>query len=153
GMSRESVKNLDHDFLLYDFDVLSGSAGFEHRFGQAWSASWRAGAVNYDPRRAGSIESTTRFRGLASVEWLGSSTQVTLGGASGPFIQRGFGASTQFRIFNESRASASVRHAFGHVAAMANGAFTHYNDGNDVYSGGAGLSWESGERAVALRYA
>jgi tetratricopeptide (TPR) repeat protein len=152
AIARESVTNMDQDRVIYDFDVTTATAGLDHRWGTPWRFSWRAGATRYEPREAGTIDTDSRFRGSAQLDWVGAADQVNVTVQRAPFIHRGFGASTLFRIFDQDRATLSWTHELGRrLTLSASGGISHFDDGNTPVFGSLALGWSRGDRSLILR--
>ena len=155
---REAVRYPEGGNPVYDYDVLSATAGMDHRVAERWKLSWRLGTTAYGSRYTGAggdptISDESRFKGAAGVEWSGPRDRITAGLSLDSFIWRGFAQDTQFRIFRRSRLSADwARGLVRGFSVRADAAVSDFDDGNTVGSFGTGLHWESGDRAASLRF-
>ncbi len=151
GDRREAVRDLDTETWIYDYNVLSGSFGFDHRLNDPWTFRWRAGASRYTPREKSSVETDVEALALLSLERAGERSLFRVTALREPFIWRGFASNRQFRIFTHDQLLAEYQWRFDggwrfESAAAAN----HYDDGNAPTYVMAGFGWEQGDRSLFL---
>ncbi|MEW6363558.1 MAG: tetratricopeptide repeat protein [Acidobacteriota bacterium] len=153
SLTREAVKNLDFDSTIYDFNVLAGTAGFDHKFSRNWKLSWYLGGSRYEPNQAGTIDTESHFKGGVEVETQYTRSRFSASLSRGSFIQRGFASDFQFRIFDYERASVALDRTLAHgLSGSLWAGVSHFSDGNSPFSAGASLGWSRAERSATLRY-
>ncbi|HEY5610486.1 MAG TPA: tetratricopeptide repeat protein, partial [Thermoanaerobaculia bacterium] len=141
---RETVTNLDTDSAIYDFDVTTAQAGFDHRLSDRWNLSWRLGGTRYEPREETTIETSTKGRGSLLLSYDSGAGAVVIGYSRRPYIHRGFGADTKFRIFEEDRLSLSWERTMpqGWSLRMSSGASRYTDQTDEPVNAAMTLRWD-----------
>jgi Flp pilus assembly protein TadD len=151
----EETRNLDGDFAIYDYDVLSAQAGFDHRLRDPWTFSWRVGASRFTPRDDTSVDTETKGLALVSLKRAGEQSLLRFTLSRAPFIWRGFAGNRQFRVFDHDQGLVEWNWRFagggGGWRLETSAAANHYDDGNQPTSVAAGFGWERGDRRIFLR--
>jgi tetratricopeptide (TPR) repeat protein len=149
---REAVINLDADADVYDFDVFRSAAGFDHRLTDRFRFNWRVGNVGYDSRSAGTIDTTDRFEGSAELAYYTLVSRLAVTFARSAFIQRGFAADFQFRIFDQDQLSLAYNRALhrGYSLAATAGV-SEFDDGNSIEQASVALHRQRENRNWILR--
>ncbi len=153
SLQREAVSSLSRDYVIYDFDVASGAAGFTHGLAAGWELAWSVGGTRYDARKTGTIDAQSRFAGEVRIRNRAGRMEMTAEVSRSSFIQRGFAGDYQFRIFDRDRASLAVSRPFaGGYTAAASASLSHYDDGSTPFFLSAGLTYGRGERTLSMSY-
>ncbi len=149
---RQAVLNYGYGTTIYDFNVTTATAGLDHQLSDDWRLAWRVGGTRYDPRLAGTISTEDRFRGNLELDYYGADSRLTLAYSRSPFIERGFGGNTQFRIFDEDRFTVGWERTLGAGFSLRSAAgVSFYKDGDTPVNGSLALAWNAGDTGISLR--
>ncbi len=151
GQRRETVRNLDGDFEIYDFEILEVSTGLDHRFGGGWQASWRVGGNRYEPRQLGTISEDDRLAGRVALGWAGSRDRVVAEVTQAPFVYRGFAGDTQFSIFDQLSVGARwSRQLAASLQLETSASVSDFEQDENQLFGNLAFSWQRGGRRAVV---
>lgn len=149
---RDAVRNRDRGTKIYDFDVTTAAAGFDHRVNR-WNVSWRLGGTRFEPRETGTIETKTKPRGSIAFSYDTGATLFVLGYNRRPYTHRGFAEDTKFRIFEEDRLTLSWERSLrpGLSVRLSSGASAYDGNSDDPLNASLGLRWDRRGNAFFVR--
>ena len=150
---REKVEVLSGNFVVYDFDSLTGLLGSEYRIRPRWDFLTEMGATGYSNNQTGSVQDKTVFRYLAKVTYHDPLRMANLSVQRSPFLGRGFSSDTDFGIFAENRMMAHYEQPLNlRLRGDLEYAFAYYSDGNKIHLGTTGLIYSYLGQTLTLRY-